>query len=306
LQGLFHRRPTYILANGEDEVDFVARHGGDLSQIGESARLVKRSELERLIPGVGPAVTAALVVPGDGHAIGYQVVDRFLRDSDVLLMRSSRVQAVSYRDGRPECVLETGERIDADAVIIAAGLGSAGFLDFGAVMMPRRGQLIITDRASADGPPIGGHILGATYLAAKRGDKGLTSSVALAIDPLTTGQFLIGGSREDAVEARTTDIETVALVLREALQAYPPLVERRVIRTFAGIRAASIDGLPLIGRLPGVEHVFVATGFEGDGICLGPLVGRLIADMAMEQSLPAELAPFDPCRFSARQIRWAG
>ena len=57
------------------------------------------------------------------------------------------------------------------------------------------------------------------------------------------------------------------------------------------------DGLPLIGRAG--SNLIVATGFEGDGICLGPLAGKVVAQLAAGQAPAIDLAPFDPDRFAA-------
>lgn len=47
-----------------------------------------------------------------------------------------------------------------------------------------------------------------------------------------------------------------------------------------------VDGLPYVGRVPGWEHVFVATGFSGTGMTLGPVAGKLVADLILERPNP--------------------
>jgi len=46
----------------------------------------------------------------------------------------------------------------------------------------------------------------------------------------------------------------------------------------------------------------VATGFEGDGICLGPLVGREIARLVAGETTELDLTPFAPGRFEPRSL----
>ena len=76
-----------------------------------------------------------------------------------------------------------------------------------------------------------------------------------------------------------------------------------MIRAFAGIRAAVADGLPIVGPLPGSPRVMLATGFEGDGICLSALIGREVAAMVRGASPGAEwsadLSSLSPARFGA-------
>lgn len=134
--------------------------------------------------------------------------------------------------------------------VLAAGIDSMAFLGLDKVIIPRKGQLIVTDRAAFGYAVLPGPLMSASYLASKHTPTRQQSSVNLVIDPLRTGQFLLGSSREAGILDRQTDIRTVATILREAIDVYPPLARQRVIRTFAGIRATTEDGLPISGRPP--------------------------------------------------------
>jgi glycine/D-amino acid oxidase-like deaminating enzyme len=65
-----------------------------------------------------------------------------------------------------------------------------------------------------------------------------------------------------------------------------------------GLRPASPDGLPLLGRLPGYENVLVATGHGASGLQLGPYSGSLMAGLALGEPSPLDLAPFAVGRFA--------
>ncbi len=126
------------------------------------------------------------------------------------------------------------------------------------------------------------------------------------IDPLTTGQFLIGSSRENHADPNRVDFSTLRQLMKRAVTALPILAERRVIRAFAGIRAAVSDSLPIVGSLPGETRVTLATGFEGDGICLSAIMGREVArivrGMPPTDDISADLETLSPARFTpARQ-----
>ena len=75
------------------------------------------------------------------------------------------------------------------------------------------------------------------------------------------------------------------------------MAQLRVIRVFAGLRAATSDGMPIVGRVHGADNVWIATGFEGDGICLGPMMGRLCQQMICGERLEQDIAPLDATRF---------
>ena len=71
----------------------------------------------------------------------------------------------------------------------------------------------------------------------------------------------------------------------------------RVIRTWAGTNT-TIDGKSTLGRVPGAERIIVAV--PGDaGYTLGPLCGRLAAEIAMDSPPEIDLATYSPKRFVA-------
>jgi len=51
-----------------------------------------------------------------------------------------------------------------------------------------------------------------------------------------------------------------------------------------------VDGLPYVGRVPGWNHIFTATGFSGTGMTLGTVAGKLVADLILERPNPLEQA----------------
>ncbi len=299
LAGVFHTRPTYLFARSPDEVDLINSQGRDLASEGEHILSLSRHELLQRIPGLGPSVLAGLKVPHDGHAIGYQVVNRLLAWAHVTPQRHTPVERLALAGERVVGVHTAGGLMKADAVVVAAGWGSGALLGLEDILIPRKGQLVITDRAAASVAAFPGPLMSAGYLAAKRASVLGQNPVNLVIDPLRTGQFLIGSSREEGLSDCNTDVRTVSAILREALDVYPPLARQRVIRTFAGVRVATRDGLPVFGRHPTLKGLIVATGMQGDGICLGPLMGAAAARLACEQDPEQDFSALSPGRFLA-------
>ena len=62
-----------------------------------------------------------------------------------------------------------------------------------------------------------------------------------------------------------------------------------------GIFGATDDRLPLAGRLPGHDNVWVAAGYSGHGNVLGLACGELVAGAILGRPAP-ELQLFDPAR----------
>lgn len=68
------------------------------------------------------------------------------------------------------------------------------------------------------------------------------------------------------------------------------------LTTWAGLRPAMPDGLPLIGQLPGHHGVYVAAGHGMLGVTLAPATAALLAPLALYGRAAPEFAPFDPAR----------
>ncbi len=301
LAGIYHLRQTFLVARSDDEFDLVKRHVEDLNAAGENSHSLTRLELDRMLPGLGSSVVGGGVVPGDGHVLGYEVVSRLLNLARVNVLRNQPVLGLEISGGRVMGVRTATGSLSADTVIVAAGLGSRQLLGLDDVLLPRKGQILITDRLQPSGPALSGHIISAAYLAAKRAVSIDKPQIGLVIDPLVTGQLLIGGTRETGNDDRRTDVEAISAIVKEAIDLYPAVKASRVIRTFSGIRTATRDGLPIIGRSTRHDGLVIATGFEGDGICLGPLMGKIAAEITVNERPSLDVLAFAPSRFELQE-----
>lgn len=306
LTGLFKPRSTYIVAASEAECAVLEAHVAALASAGVSVETLGRETVKARFPALSPSTLMGAEVKGDGHAIGYQIVNRLLSASGVTVKRGvSASHLIEGADGRISGIATDKGDFNADAVIVAAGNGTAPLLRLEGVMKPRKGQLLVTERAPALNASMPGSIMSGRYLLSKGSQKGAPASArgyGLVIDPLVTGQFLIGGTREDTDTRHSNDFDAVRHILADAVAMVPDLARLRLLRAFAGVRTAVVDGLPMVGRWPRHENLFVAAGFEGDGICLGPVMGQAIAALVCGEAPALDLTPFQPARFSACEV----
>lgn len=308
LDGVFFDRSTHLVAATEEEVEVLEAHAAALVGAGVAIERSSAARLREIAPALSTAARAAIEVRDDGHAIGYDIVRRLIAGTGLRIERGVFVRAIeapSRAGRRPRLVTSIGP-IEADAIVIAAGGGSAALLGLEGVLAPRRGQLFVTERAPRIAAGLPGSLMSARYLLSKASAVSASPvsprGYGLVVDPLRTGQILIGGTRENDESRPLADAEAASEVLAAALRLVPGLAEVRLLRAFAGLRTAVVDGLPLVGAVPGRPGVHVATGFEGDGICLGPLMGRSIADLVLGAVPQIDLAPFDPGRFGAGRV----
>jgi len=306
LDGVYHERPTYLVATNDAEVAYVTEQAESLQQAGASLRALDGSTLRNTLPELREDIPLVLEIQEEGHALGYDVVQHFLVNCDATIRRNTAVTGLEIQAGSNRCVgIKTPDGvIAADDVVVAAGLGSSKLIpqiDTHA----QRGQLIITERSDIN-DMFPGALFFASYLAAKAGLVGEALSTAegpdgaaLVIDPLSSGQLLIGSTREASDDPAYTEFSAVQHILKQAIDYVPALDRLNVIRVFAGIRARTSDGLPVVGQVPASDGLWVATGLAGDGICLAPLVGRELANMMTGKNTFADFESLNPERLGA-------
>jgi glycine oxidase len=113
------------------------------------------------------------------------------------------------------------------------------------------------------------------------------------------GRAIIGATVEDRGFDKTIDPALIALLRTQASLLLPQLAEADLLESWAGLRPATPDGLPLLGPVaPGSRH-FLATGHFRNGILLAPATARVLAQLLFGETNNIDLSPFDPTRFPA-------
>jgi hypothetical protein len=191
-------------------------------------------------------------------------------------------------DGRS--VATAAGRLEAGLVVNAAG-AAAPALTPGLPIVPRRGHLAITDRY----PGFCRHqVLELGYLQSAHSVAG--ASVAFNVQPRVTGQVLIGSSRELVGWDRSTNHTLLARMLDRAVAFMPRLAALSVLRSWIGFRPATPDKLPLIGRWPASDGMWIAAGHEGLGITTALGTAQLLGDLVLGRPPSLDPVPFDPAR----------
>jgi glycine/D-amino acid oxidase-like deaminating enzyme len=85
------------------------------------------------------------------------------------------------------------------------------------------------------------------------------------------------GNRYEMVDA------SVTASLETARAVFPPVGACALARSWAGLEAFTPDDLPILGPVPGIRGLLVAAGFSGHGFALSPMVGDILARLALGQ-----------------------
>jgi glycine/D-amino acid oxidase-like deaminating enzyme len=214
------------------------------------------------------------------------------------VLRRGTVEGVVERDGAASGVRVDAETLEADAIVLAMGpwTGRAA----GGLRLPTIGGLKghSVTLAARDVPA---HALFVEYRTAEG------RHLEPEIFPRLDGEVYVCGMADpaplpDSPEAVEVSEASCAVLARAAGRVSSALASATVVRRQACYRPVTDDGLPLIGRIPGVTGAYVATGHGPWGILNAPATGLALAELITGGAASSvDLAPFDPGRLpSAR------
>lgn len=246
-------------------------------------------------PQVCEQVRAAMVCPGDGVADHTATTNAYAAAAKAagavieegvtatrLMCEGSRAIAVESVDGRRIPV--TG------SLFILANAGVSALLaDHIELPVWNNAFQVLLSAPLADVPI--NHLVGHAH-----------RTLSLKSEP--GNQIMISGGYQGRWDYDRQVGETiaseVAANVADAVTVFPGLAGIEIEVADAGhLEAVSIDHVPVIDRLPGLDNVFFATGWSGHGWAIAPSVASLLATWALDGDAPAELAPFAMSRFTA-------
>ena len=178
--------------------------------------------------------------------------------------------------------LDDGERVDADQVVLAAGIWSrdlAHDIGVSVPMQPAKGYHV--DMTMPEHVPSKACLLAESFVAVNPTCNGLRLA----------GTLEFSGINHRIMQRRLDMLPTNAKRFLRGLEAC------EVTSTWCGLRPCTADGLPVIGWAPRVENLFVATGHAMLGFGLGPGTGQLVAEALTGEAVSLDLAPMSPARY---------
>ena len=252
---------------------------------GMRLEVVDAASAERLAPGIAPSCRGGVFSAIDGQAEAMPTVSAFAtaaRRLGACVEEDTGARALVLERGRVVAVTRAdGTNQPCDVAIVAAGAWTAALLAPLGIRLPietRALQMLLTDPAEATLEPVVS-AFGRT-LSLKRLD--------------SSGAYLVGGGwpadiDDQSGNAWTMRAGSVTGSLEVMEEVYPPTGLHILARGWAGLEAFTPDDLPVLGPVPGVDGLLVATGFSGHGFALSPLVGDVLARLALGLDPRAEL-----------------
>jgi len=298
----FSRCGTLWVAEDDEEWQAARVMHDAFAAQGVSSQLLDASALRECEPALVHGMAGGLLIEQDSIVYAPSVAQWLLKISPAAaridVRPGTRVVAVDAHSVR----LENGERVEASYVIVANGIGATELVR-SLPLQPKKGHLLITDRY----PGLIRHeVLELGYI--KSAHHATGTSVAFNAQPRPTGQLLIGSSRQFDTTDPAVEMPVLAQMLQRAARYLPQLPDLNAIRAWTGFRAATPDGLPLIGRygvsaagetIAGDSNagVWLAVGHEGLGVTTSLATAQLLAAQITGGAATIATDPYLPARF---------
>lgn len=186
-----------------------------------------------------------------------------LRQLKVTILENSPITALGSIGGECEFVIVGQEKVYADNIIVTAGAWSE--------------QALGVNNADIKIKPVLGQMLCVKF--AKQALGSMVLDGAYYLIPRLDGHVLIGSTIEDVGFNQATTPAARDNLMNWASSLWPEIAEAKFVSHWSGLRPATENGEPYIGKLSTYENVYINAGHFRKGILQAPASARKIADM---------------------------
>ncbi len=276
--GLVVYRTKKGWAHGRHEADQMQRFGLQLEVLdGDAARALE--------PAIHPNIIGAIHHQEDAHITPDLFVTGLAKAAanyGAAFLTQAELLGFETEQGRITAVHTTRGKLQAEQYILAAGAWSTSIardLKLKIPMQPAKGYSVTVKRPSTS-PNM--------YL--------YLGEAKIAVTPM--GPHLrFAGTLELAGFDFAINQRRVNAILRAADNYLADSGERELVEIWRGMRPVTPDGMPYIGRTNRYNNLVVATGHAMLGLSMGPVTGKLVAEIVEEERPSLDLAPFQVERF---------
>ena len=293
---LYQRRPSLRLALDDEEADLI-KCLMVWQQPHVKMHWIDAQEVHSIEPRLSPSIIGAVYEDESAQLDSYRL--------DLALARGAELKGAKILYREVTGLITSGPTISGvktasgdipcGTVVVAAGTWSRAFapwLRFPVPIRPMKGERLLLNHP--------GEPLKVLISSPKRGH--MISRMDGFISVGSTGgrdydrKELFLGEEFDRRPTETARLE----LLQRAIDVFPDLERAELVQQLAGSRPLSPDGKPIIGPVPGLESVLLATGHATKGIHLGPITGRIITDYICHGStrVVSDMGQFLPDRFA--------
>jgi glycine oxidase len=258
------------------------------TQAGLRVERLSREETLALEPALAPDLQGSIRYVDEAHVHNGRLT--------IALAEAARRTGAELRSGAPALALirerervvgvqTSTETVYAEAVIIANGAWSSDLIRPLGLMLPVK--------------PMRGQMLAVRTV--PRAVSQIIYGRHMYLVPRPDGETLVGATVEDVGFRKEVTLEGLEELIQAGRHIAPGMMGQPVIRTWAGLRPGSPDGLPLVGPVAGLPGLILAVGHHRNGILLGPMTGVLVKQWLVDHVQSPYLDLLRPERFPLRR-----
>ena len=251
---------------------------------GFETRWLDNREVLELEPRVSPKIIRGLVARGNAAMDSYKYTLALLQSAEKMgaSIRSGTVAGLERDNNRITGVRLDDETISCGQIVLAMGPWSRkaeAWLDAYIPVDPLKGEIT---RMELPGTPLNHDLSGGGG----------------SLHPKPDGLVWCGTTEEWRGFDKETSTSAHQSILEGAVRLVPDMADARLSLQTACLRPVTPDWLPIIGRLPGWDNVYLATGAGKKGILLSPGIGKSVADLMTQGETSLSIGPISPDRFT--------
>ena len=270
--GEFHweEKGLLMVYKTEQAAEKEGKVANEARSLGLEVEQLDARSLASVDPSFGPEIMGAWHYHCDRHSTPTDILPKLLEylRNNIVVHKSKEVRTLKNTADGVE-VISAEEKIRGDRLVVAAGVWSGALvktLGQNLLLEAGKGYRIDVDKPLAIRMPA------------------ISLEHKIAVTPMQ-GFTRFAGTMEFSGVNRHIRPERVKAIAKAAQSMYADLEfpDESIQNAATGMRPVSPDGLPYIGSLPTYPRVFLATGHAMMGWSLGPVTGRIIADLISER-----------------------
>lgn len=288
-----------VIIEKEEQLDAYEKFVKEQQKAGIDVELLDSEETRRLEPALSDSIVGAAYSPSERIVnILYLTfgLAQAAKRQGAKIYTNTEVQRIKTKNDQITSVTTNHGEIKTNIVVNAAGIHApviGKMVDLDIPVIPAKGQTTVTEVVP---PLLKSWLLSVDYMELKHRGSFKEIPAALGGSQTKNGNLILGGTREPGVSDTSTNLMAIKAILRNWIRVVPVMRHVNIIRTFAGVRPESPDGLPILGKTE-VDGFILATGHGGDGTTLAPITGKVIAELINEEKTSIPLEKLSLSRF---------
>jgi 4-methylaminobutanoate oxidase (formaldehyde-forming) len=299
-----------FLAHGPAAVARLQGFQDESARRGFDSRMITGKEAAELHPLLaGSAITAAWLNPLSGRVNPADLTAAYgkaARQCGARIVETCKATNLILDNGRVSRVDTTTGPIDADVVVVAAGLWS-------------RGLLAPIDVHLAQYACEHFYVIAEVTPRLPRESLSFVAPEDLFYGREEVGGLMVGFFDENAKTIEAGDLpdpfaftllapdwDKIAPYFEKAIAVFPVLETAPIRRFVNGPESFTPDDVPLIGPAPGIEGLYICTGLNSAGVTYSAAAGHMVADLVAGATPRFDPKAFLPERFGdkAKDVDW--